>query len=146
MDALPDETLRNQAVDYVVRGDGEYTMLELCQGKNPDQIQGLSYRSEGRAIHNPSRPLLMDLGELPQYAYHLIPMRKYYPAVGAYRKLPAINMLMTRGCPGKCIFCNSAETTLRTRPARKVVEEILHTSGTPTGSARFSFTMTPLPS
>ncbi len=125
-DAMPDETLRNRAIDYVVRGDGEYTMLEICQGRRPEEILGLSYCKEGRPVHNPARPLLIDLGQLPRYAYHLVPMHKYYPAVGAYRRLPAINMLMTRGCPGKCIFCNSAETTLRTRPAAKVVDEILH--------------------
>lgn len=126
VDALGDETLRNRAVDYAVQGDGEYTMLEICQGRDPAEIKGLSYRKDGRVVHNPPRPLLMDLGQLPRYAYHLVPMHKYYPAVGAYRKLPAINMLMTRGCPGKCIFCNSAETTLRTRPAAKVVDEIIH--------------------
>ena len=129
-DSLPDETLRNRAIDYVVRGDGEYTMLEICQGRKPEEILGLSYRKEGRVVHNAPRPILMNLGELPMYAYHLVPMYRYYPAVGAYRKLPAINMLMTRGCPGKCIFCNSAETTLRTRPAAKVVEEVLHLRNT----------------
>lgn len=126
VDALPDEALCNEAIDYAVRGDGEYTLLEICQGRDLEEIKGLSYRKEGRVVHNPSRPTLMDLGQLPRYAYHLVPMHKYYPAVGAYRKLPAINMLMTRGCPGKCIFCNSAETTLRTRPAAKVVDEIIH--------------------
>jgi len=126
VDALPEDTLRNQAVDYAVRGDGEYTTLEICEGRDPEEIQGLSFRQDGRVVHNPPRPLVMDLGQLPMYAYHLAPMHKYFPAVGAYRKLPAINMLMTRGCPGKCIFCNSAETTLRTRPAAKVVDEIIH--------------------
>lgn len=126
IDALPDETLRNKHIDFAVRGDGEQTLLELCRGESPAKIQGLSYRSGGKVVHNPARPVLMDLGQLPMYAYHLVPMHKYYPAVGAYRRLPAINMLMTRGCPGKCIFCNSAESTLRTRPAAKVVEEIIH--------------------
>jgi radical SAM superfamily enzyme YgiQ (UPF0313 family) len=125
-DALPDETLRNRAIDCVVRGDGEYTMLEICQGKAEKEILGLSYRVGNRPVHNPGRPTLMNLDELPPYAYHLIPMGKYYPAAGAYRRLPAINMLMTRGCPGKCIFCNSAETALRTRDARRVVDEIKH--------------------
>ena len=71
--------------------------------------EGSSYRKAGAVVHNESRPIVMDLGSLPMYAYHLAPMEKYYPAVGAYRRLPAINMLMTRGCPGKCIFCNSAD-------------------------------------
>jgi radical SAM superfamily enzyme YgiQ (UPF0313 family) len=125
-DALPEETLRNRAIDYVVKGDGEYALLELCQGAPPEQIKGLCYRAGGRPAINPPRPLLMDLNRLPPYAYHLIPMGRYYPAVGAYRRLPAINMLMTRGCPGKCIFCNSAETALRTRDADRVVAEIEH--------------------
>jgi len=125
-DALPDETLRARSIDYVVRGDGEYTLLDLVDRKPDAEILGISHRKDGAVVHNPSRPVLMDLGSLPRYAYHLAPMKKYYPAVGAYRRLPAINMLMTRGCPGKCIFCNSAETTLRTRPAAQVVDEIIH--------------------
>lgn len=124
-DALPEETLRNRDIDYVVRGDGEFAMLELAQGLPDEQIKGLCYRRNDRPVLNPARPALMDLDELPPYAYHLIPMGKYYPAVGAYRKLPAISMLMTRGCPGKCIFCNSAETALRTRSADRVVDEII---------------------
>lgn len=125
-DALPEETLRNKAIDVVVKGDGEYAMRELCEGTPLDEIKGLVHRVDGRIVTNAPRPVLMDLNQLPPYAYHLIPMGKYYPAVGAYRRLPAINMLMTRGCPGKCIFCNSAETALRTRHADRVVDEILH--------------------
>jgi radical SAM superfamily enzyme YgiQ (UPF0313 family) len=125
-DALPEETLRNKAIDYVVKGDGEYAMLELCEGVPDEEIKGLCYRRDGKPVLNEPRPVLMDLNRLPPYAYHLIPMGRYYPAVGAYRRLPAINMLMTRGCPGKCIFCNSADTALRTRDATRVVDEIVH--------------------
>lgn len=125
-DAMPEETLRNAAVDYVVRGDGEYAMLEICQEKPLREIAGLCWRQDGKPVRNPARPPLMDLSKLPMYAYHLAPMNKYYPSVGAYRRLPAINMLMTRGCPGKCIFCNSAETALRTKSADRVVDEIIH--------------------
>lgn len=125
-DSLPEETLRNRAIDYVVKGDGEYAVLELAQGAPEDEIKGLCYRQDDKPVINPPRPVLMDLNQLPPYAYHLIPMGRYYPAVGAYRRLPAINMLMTRGCPGKCIFCNSADTALRTRDADRVVNEIVH--------------------
>ncbi len=124
-DALPEETLRNQTIDLVVRGDGEMTMLEICRGNSNSDISGISYRDEGQFIHNQARNPV-DLNSLPPYAYHLVPLEKYYPAAGAYKKLPAINMLMTRGCPGKCIFCNSAETLLRNRNAEQVVNEIAH--------------------
>jgi radical SAM superfamily enzyme YgiQ (UPF0313 family) len=124
-EALPVETLRHLSVDVIVRGDGEETFLELCRAETAfEQIAGISYRSGGSIIHNPARAVEMNLSKYPMPAYHLAPMEKYYPALGAYRRLPAINMLMTRGCPGKCAFCNSARTTLRSRDVAQVVEEI----------------------
>ena len=124
-EAMPDETLSHLNVDLVVRGDGEETFLEICQGETPiERIAGISYRSGNQIIHNPARAVETNLSKYPMPAYHLAPMEKYYPAIGAYKRLPAINMLMTRGCPGKCTFCNSAKTVLRTRDASQVVEEI----------------------
>lgn len=124
-EALPVECLRNSAVDIVVRGDGEETFLSICKGRPLQDIKGVSYRGpQQNVIHNQVADVEMDLDKYPMPAYHLVPMDKYYPAIGAYKRLPAINMLMTRGCPGKCTFCNSAMTTLRSRSAAKVVEEI----------------------
>ncbi len=123
-EAMPAEVLCNLAVDVVVRGDGEEPFLELVQGLPLEEIGGISYRQGSTVIHNRPRPVEMNLDKYPFPAYHLAPMDKYYPAIGAYKRLPAINMVMTRGCPGKCNFCNSAKTTLRTRSAEHVVEEI----------------------
>jgi len=64
------------------------------------------------------------LDKYPFPVYHLVDFKNYFPAVGSYRNLPAINMLMTRGCPGKCTFCNSARTTLRARSPERVVAQI----------------------
>lgn len=123
-EAMPDEALRNSRVDLVVRGDGEQTLWRIASGEPPQTIEGVSYRSGDAILHNPPAEVVMDLDSLPFPAYHLVPMEKYYPAIGAYKRLPAINMLMTRGCPGKCTFCNSAETTLRSRSAANIVREI----------------------
>ncbi len=126
-EVLPQEMLANCAIDAVVRGDGEETMLEIAQGKPWREILGLSYRDgrDGRRlVHNSPRPVEMNLDKYPFPAYHLVPMHRYFPAIGTYKNLPAINMLMARGCPGKCTFCNSADTVLRTRSAERVVEEI----------------------
>ena len=123
-EAMPAETLCNSAVDIVVRGDGEETFLSILRGKPLEAIQGISYRRGTTVVHNPSAPVEMNLDRYPFPAYHLVPMHKYYPAIGAYKRLPAINMLMTPGCPGKCTFCNSAMTTLRSRSAESMVEEI----------------------
>lgn len=125
--AMPDDVMRDPNVDFVIRGEGERPFAELVGGKPLDEIEGLTYRSK-----NPLQPIqhnrvaepIKDLDSLPPPAYHLVPFEKYKPAIGAFRRLPAINMTMTRGCPGKCTFCNSAETALRTRSAKKVVDEI----------------------
>lgn len=132
-EVLPEECLNNRCVDIVVRGDGEVTFNDLCDavlsGKSYKHIKGISFRAEEMGetcvINNPSADVITDLNRLPMPNYNLVPMHRYYPAIGAYRRLPAINMLITRGCPGKCSFCNSAKTTLRTRDAELVVKEIL---------------------
>lgn len=125
-DAMPTECLKNDAIDIVVRGDGEVTFAQIASGTPWAEIRGISYRVGDRVVQNAAADVITDLDALPAPAYHLVPMHRYYPAIGAYRRLPAINMLMTRGCPGKCTFCNSAETTLRSRSADRVVEEIAH--------------------
>lgn len=123
---VPDDVLKDTNVDFVIRGEGEYSFSELLAGKPIDTINGLSYRSEGNSVHNtPSEPI-MDLDSLPMPAYHLTKLELYRPAAASYQRLPAIAMITTRGCPGKCIFCASAGTKLRTRSADKIVSEIEH--------------------
>lgn len=123
-EAMPEAMLANGAIDAVVRGDGEEAMLEILRGRPFPEILGLSYRDGYEVIHNPPRRVEMDLDRFPMPAYHLVDFSNYFPAVGSYRNLPAINMLMTRGCPGKCTFCNSAFTTLRSRSAASVVAQV----------------------
>lgn len=122
-ESCPEEMLRNHAFDAVGRGDGEELMLELVRGRPYPEIAGLSYRGpDGAVVHNVPRAVEMDLDRYPFPAYHLVDMNRYFPPVGTYRDLPAINLLMTRGCPGRCTFCNSAKTTLRGRSVAKMIE------------------------
>jgi len=123
-EVLPERMLCNSAIDMVVRGDGEDAMLEIMQGRPLSSILGLSFRVGEKLEHNALRPLEMDLDRFPFPAYHLIDFDRYFPSVASYKSLPAINMIMTRGCPGRCIYCNSARTTLRTRDPARVVDQI----------------------
>jgi radical SAM superfamily enzyme YgiQ (UPF0313 family) len=60
-------------------------------------------------------------------AYHLLPMSKYYPAVGSYKRLPAVSMVTSRGCPGKCTFCYQPYGSLqRQRSPKKIFEEVMY--------------------
>jgi anaerobic magnesium-protoporphyrin IX monomethyl ester cyclase len=125
-EAMPESMLRNSAIDAVARGDGEELMSEVLQGRSFSTIRGLSYREDLTVMNNLPREVNKNLDDCPMPAYDLIDFKNYFPAVGSYRRYPAINMLMTRGCPGKCTFCNSAFTTLRSRSARSMVDQIKH--------------------
>lgn len=124
-EAFPERLLQNSAVDLVVRGDGERPMADVVAGKPWEAIKSVSFlRPDGRVHHTPMQEIEMDLDKYPMPAYHLVDFKRYFPSATSYRNLPAINMLMTRGCPGTCTFCNSAETTLRSRSPQKVFEQI----------------------
>ncbi|MFH1777642.1 MAG: radical SAM protein [Candidatus Omnitrophota bacterium] len=133
-EVLPEECLSNNSVDVVVCGDGEVTFYNLCtavcNAAAYQELHGISYKiiknNKIHFIHNPPADFIKDLSQLPMASYHLVPMHRYRPTIGAYRRLPAINMLMTRGCPGKCSFCNSAKTPLRSRDAAVVVDDIIN--------------------
>ena len=83
-------------LDYIVRGEGEMTMLELVQAlasgnPDPSAIAGLAWRSNGAPRANPDRPRVTDLDSLPNPSHHF-----------AFHHLS-----LTRGCPGRCRFCGS---------------------------------------
>jgi anaerobic magnesium-protoporphyrin IX monomethyl ester cyclase len=125
-EAMPEKMLRNSAIDGVVRGDGEEPMRQIVEGHPFSEIDGLSFRTGKVIQHNKPSEVNMDLDKYPFPAYHLVDFKNYFPGTATYRNLPAINMLSTRGCPGACVFCNSAYTTLRTRDPIKVAEQIRH--------------------
>ena len=122
--ALPEEALGKPAIDYVVRGEGEVALLSLIQGAPLDGIAGISYRENGKYKHVKPDGIIPDLDDLPFPAYHKINLSDYHPTVGSYKRLPAVSLLTTRGCMGKCTFCNSANIPLRVRNADNIFQEI----------------------
>ncbi len=128
---FPDHILQAPAVDFVVRGEGEFTMLELVSGNALESINGLSYLVSGKAVHTPDRELIENLDLLPMPAYHLLPMKLYRPALGAAKREPAISMLATRGCPGRCTFCfRQFGKKLRYRSGLLIAKEVKYLQDT----------------
>lgn len=129
--ALPEETVKNEEVDIVVRGEGEYTFLELTKkieskGQLKD-VSGITYKENGKVISNPNRPLIQNLDELPFPARHLVLGGENYPP-GVFGKIFA-----SRGCPYNCIFCAPKMTwgkKVRYRSPKNVIEEIKHINET----------------
>ncbi len=130
--ASPEEALNCPEFDYAIRNEGEETFLELLQaieGKgNFSEIKGLIYRDEnGNQVINPKRDFIKDLDSLPLPAYDLIPnMRQYNYFPFQLKKFPIAGIVTSRGCPGKCTFCDKSvwEGSLRLRSAENVVDEI----------------------
>ncbi|OHD65934.1 MAG: hypothetical protein A2096_16750, partial [Spirochaetes bacterium GWF1_41_5] len=119
---LPDECLGEPAVDYVVRGEGEISFLELCEAirthQPVDAIAGISFRRRDGIIHNPDRPFINNLDELPFPALDLFGDLGRYshpqPLIG-WRK-PAVNIITSRGCPYACHFCYKGTFGISWRP------------------------------
>lgn len=122
---------QNKAVDVVVIGEGEYTMLELVKniqnGKPLDQTKGIAYRTNGEIKVNHHREYIEDLDSLPFADWDSLPMDKYW-AVSAEKKV-FVNVLFSRGCKFNCTFCGSRVALgqeVRKRSPKSIVKEIEH--------------------
>jgi radical SAM superfamily enzyme YgiQ (UPF0313 family) len=92
-------------IDYVVIAEEEaFSELLSCieRGQNVDNIAGVAYRKDGKAVLGPHKALRQDLDSLPLPAYDLFPMEKY---VGHTHWKPFVEMVTSRGCPSACTFC-----------------------------------------
>src|SRR2546422_438492 len=55
----PEESLRaSEDIDFVVRGEFDYAVVEFAQGKPLDKILGISYLENGSVVHTAARPQL----------------------------------------------------------------------------------------
>jgi hopanoid biosynthesis associated radical SAM protein HpnJ len=116
---LPEAVLRNcPAIDFVVRREFDYAAVEFAQGKPFSEILGISYRRNGRILHNPDRPPVGDLDALPDVTdvYHRdLDVHRYNVPFLLH---PFVSLYTTRGCPAQCTFCLWPQT-LSGHPWRK---------------------------
>jgi len=120
--SLAEETLRkNKSIDAVARREYEDTIRELANRLANQEsqlpladglktISGLSFRLKGNVIHNPDRPFITNLDELPWvsrvYQKHLR-IKDYFNPNAPY---PMVTMITSRGCPFRCSFCVYPQT------------------------------------
>ena len=113
-------------------GEGEYTMLELCQyleGKRQSlsEIKGLCLKEGQNVIRTLPRPFIQDLDSIPFPARDLVDLNLYQPHAFNYRRGPTATIITSRGCPFRCTFCASKLTlggSFRARGPENVLEEI----------------------
>lgn len=125
----PEESIKYDSVDFIVKGEGELTILELVryleEGTDIAAIDGLYYKNNGSIMKNKDRALIDNLDDLPFPARHLYNKRNYsYP--DALLK-PALPIITSRGCPAACTYCNSKSIftrRFRIRSPQNILAEI----------------------
>ena len=118
---MADEALGH--ADYVARGEGgEQLMLELIDAldgrRELHDIDGLSFRRDGEAVHNAPRERCTDLDVLPFPDLRLV--------VGS-EKLTTMPIMTSWGCPFACNFCSVTAMfgrKYRFRSAESVIAEL----------------------
>lgn len=103
-----DAALNARYVDYVVRGQGEDTLLELLTALRGERtmtsVRGLSYKEAfGLHVHNPDR-LLRSPNDFPWLPYHsLAAIEKYFQPTFLGKRTAVHHASI--GCPYRCQFC-----------------------------------------
>lgn len=120
---LPDQTLENPFINYVVIGEGEHTFVELIDAienkKDLSKILGIGYKKNGEIVINKKKPLIENLDEIPLLPWDLVRYKMYF-------KFDII-LVTSRGCPYRCAFCYNLkfnESRWRGMSAERVIKEI----------------------
>lgn len=137
--ALPERTLAEEAVDYVVQGEGFLTLVGLLSSLlsgtgSYSSIPGLWFREGDTVCQTLPAPLIDDLDSvLPTAAWDLLPMHLYrahnwHCFDDLEHRMPYGAIYTSLGCPYNCIFCciNApfGKPGIRYRSPQRVVEEI----------------------
>jgi radical SAM superfamily enzyme YgiQ (UPF0313 family) len=137
--ALPERTLQEEQVDFVIQGEGIETialLLERLKQGSVDfkTVPGLWFRAGEKICSTPPPPLVADLDAfLPQAAWDLLPMQLYrahnwHCFDDIEHRSPYGAIYTSLGCPYNCVFCciNApfGKPGIRFRSPGRVVEEI----------------------
>ncbi len=124
--ALPERTLIEEDIDYVIHGEGPYTLkalVEVYKGEGALQsVPGLWYRdNDGQILSNAAADIIQDLDrELPNYGWDLLPDLTNYRAHNMHCfqdfadskktdfsdiRSPYVSLNTSLGCPYSCSYC-----------------------------------------
>jgi anaerobic magnesium-protoporphyrin IX monomethyl ester cyclase len=111
--ALPERTLRDEACDFVIQGEGFYSLTDLLTGKAFKDVRGLWWREDGQIRSNRRPENVADLtGELHDVAWDLLPMNQdkyrafnWMCLADLASRNRFVSMFTSLGCPFHCNFC-----------------------------------------
>jgi hopanoid biosynthesis associated radical SAM protein HpnJ len=126
----PAESLQQGApIDFVARNEFDFTCLEVAEGRDFADIDGISYRdANGKLVHNKDRAVLQDMDKLPFVSdvyKRDLRIEDYF--IG-YLMHPYVSIYTGRGCKSRCTFCLWPQTvgghTYRVRSPGHVADEV----------------------
>lgn len=130
-----DDVMKNEKVDFCIRGEGEYVFQGLVkylnsQGELPEE--GLVYRNKLNEVVAQEATLVKDVNKIAIPDYSFIDFEKYTmksprEGIEAPPALPYARIQTSRGCPIGCTFClveSISGKKLRKRSAESIIEEL----------------------
>ena len=116
------------SVDYIVRGEGEITLVELLHclnaGDDPKKVKGLAFWRDGGVEVTAAASLIHDLDSLPM-AWDLVDWPIYTYRAKHDARLAIISS--SRGCKQQCSFCSQQlfwARSWRARSPENVIAEL----------------------
>lgn len=125
---VPELVLKEITCDGVIRGEGEYSILNIMNNIRGNKfsfegkISGLTYFDTSNGLV--SNPVLRieNLDDLPFPAYHLLPPLNLYKSRS--RKKPVAAIITSRGCAFGCSFCS--KDIFKKKAVFRSADNVLH--------------------
>ncbi|HOY32367.1 MAG TPA: radical SAM protein [Bacteroidales bacterium] len=128
----PESILEIDGVNCVIRGEGEYPLLELVQALDHKQdyfnIKNCWFHAADRVIRNETRPLIENLDVLPFPDIDALNLQREIINNGN-----SMRFIFSRGCPFECTYCSNkalseistnSKRYFRLRSPAKAIKEI----------------------
>ena len=143
--SIPRTLLERTQADIACISEGERTVKELveCLEGSGDlrKVLGIWFKDDnGEVRANPPREIIKDLDSIPFPAWDLFPLDIYLknpigaPNVDKWKdgsslvNIKSMNLVPSRGCPYKCIYCyhDFMGARFRHRSAENILKEIIY--------------------
>ena len=125
--AVPKEVLKESKIDCVVRGEGDLVLKMIVDEGISKSVPNITYKDNGTIICSEiQNHYIKDLDALPFPPYELLDLKRYYQPSLSSRAGPVCYIETSRGCYGKCIYCNKNihGYKVRQKTPLRVVEEM----------------------